>query len=276
MYTPTPVPTTYNDGMYTPLPPSSTGSFAFPSITQPAPASPADSAAASAAAAANAALAKEVASEVTNVNRFNDLLTVDGAGMELLPEEELRKRVVFDFAAAQPLGAGGRFAAANAGNFPILVDQGLSTAVAFLNPCGMNSPHSHPRAAEWLTVVQGSVKSGFMMENGLLPNREEGRLTTQITSELSAFQGTVFPQGSIHFQFNDNCEPATFVATLSSEDPGTSQIAQNFFFLDEDVVSVVLGDVQQIDGSNIEDFRTTLPPNLVQAVDSCLARCNKY
>ena len=133
---------------------------------------------------------------------------------------------------------------------------------------------THSRATEWLTVVQGSLQSGFMLENAFLANRETGQLTTQVSAELSAFQGTVFPQGSIHFQFNPTCEPATFIATLNSEDPGTSQVAQNFFFLDEKIVNITLGEVQSIDGSNIEEFRKTLPANLVQAVDSCLAKCD--
>lgn len=259
----------------TALPQGTSTAVPVPSITQPTTAPPVNTSAAAAVAAANAALAKEVASEVTNVNRFNDLLTVNGEGRALLPDAELQQRVVFRFDQAPALGQGGRFAIANAVTFPMLVGQGLSTAVAFLNPCGMNSPHTHPRAAEWLTVVQGKVKSGFMLENGFLANATEGRLTTQITSELSAFQGTAFPQGSIHFQFNDNCEPATFIATLSSDDAGTSQVAQNLFFLDDEVVSIALGDVQQIDGQNIEQFRSTLPGNLVSAMDSCLARCAK-
>lgn len=40
------------------------------------------------------------------------------------------------------------------------------------------------------------------------------------------------------------------------------------------IVNITLGDVQSIDGSNIEEFRSSIPANLVQAVDSCLARCN--
>lgn len=244
-----------------------------PSISTPAAIPPPDAAASEAAAAANLALAKDAESDPTNVARFNTLLTVDGAGDQLLPPDQLRQRVVFDFNAAPATGEGGRFLAANVGNFPILVEQGLSTAVAFLEPCSMNSPHTHPRASEWLTVVDGKLKSGFMLENGFLQGGGVGQLTTQVSSELSAFQGTVFPQGSIHFQFNDNCAPATFVATLNSEDPGTSQVAQNFFFLDDRVVNVTLGEIQNINGKNIEQFRETLPPNLVQAMDSCFAKC---
>jgi hypothetical protein len=62
----------------------------------------------------------------------------------------------------------------------------------------------------------------------------------EIAGALKKFDGTVFPQGSIHYQFNNNCQDATFVATLNSEDPGTSQIAQNFFALNPQVVDATL------------------------------------
>ncbi|CAK1366940.1 Germin-like protein 4-1 [Cercospora beticola] len=246
-----------------------------PVISQPPTPSPVASSAAASASAANVALAKEALQAVTNVGRFNALLTVDGAGRELLPDDTLRSRLVFDYGArANPLGQGGRFILANQNTFPILVNQGISTAVGFLNPCSMNSPHTHPRATEFFTVIQGKFQTGFMLENGFLANATEGRQTTQVSvQELGPFQATVFPLGSIHYQFNHQCEPATFIATFNSADPGTSQVAQNYFFLDSGVVNVTLGEINQIDGTNIEQFRTSLPANLVQAVDSCLARC---
>ena len=80
-------------------------------------------------AAANAALAKEANAEITAVDRFNTLLTVGGAGEELLSQEELDERVVFNFNRAPEVGEGGRFALANQKTFPLLVEQGISTAV---------------------------------------------------------------------------------------------------------------------------------------------------
>lgn len=95
-------------------------SFAVPTISQPATATPAASSAAAAASAANVALAKEALQAVTNVGRFNALLTVDGDGQELLDDATLRSRLVFDYGArAAPLGMGGRFILANQNNFPV-------------------------------------------------------------------------------------------------------------------------------------------------------------
>lgn len=123
-------------------------------------------------------------------------------------------------------------------------------------------------------VVCAKANSFAFRFAGFLANATEGRPTTQISvQELGPFQATVFPLGSIHYQFNNQCEPATFIATFNSADPGTSQVAQNYFFLDDEIVSTTLGDVNQIDGENIEEFRLSLPTNLVQAVDTCLAKC---
>lgn len=131
----------------------------------------------------------------------------------------------------------------------------------------------HPRATEFLTLVSGSnLKFGYVLENGLVASPQ----SPEISGTLDQFQGTVFPMGSIHFQFNDACESATFVASLNSEDPGTSQVAQNFFALDAGVVNATLGFPKTIDGKNIEQFRKAIPPNLAQDVDNCFVKCKKH
>lgn len=130
----------------------------------------------------------------------------------------------------------------------------------------------HPRASEFLTLVQGSnLKFGYVLENGLVKAGQN----PEIAGTLNQFEGTVFAKGSIHYQFNDNCDKAVFVASLSSEDPGTSQVAQGFFALNAGVVNATLGFPKTIDGQNIEEFRKMIPANLAQDVEVCLARCQK-
>lgn len=219
----------------------------------------------------NDGLIAELRVKSTAIKRFQKLLTNDGE--KLLGEEEIKKQTVFDFNNAQPApnAKGGATKAANIDTFPILTDLGISTTLGFLNPCGMNTPHVHPRATEFLTVVEGSVKFGYILENGLTkaPNPSE------ITGTLEKFQGTVFPMGSIHYQFNPKCESAVFVAGLNSDDPGTSQVAQNFFGLNPDVVNATLGFPKQLDGKNIDAFRKLIPVNIAHAIDSCLATCEE-
>jgi hypothetical protein len=76
-----------------------------------------------------------------------------------------------------------------------------------------------------------------VLENALVGAGEN----PEVAGYLNKFEGTVFPQGSIHYQFNNNCEKATFVAALSSEDAGTNQAAQALYALNADVVNATLG-----------------------------------
>jgi hypothetical protein len=142
-----------------------------------------------------------------------------------------------------------------------------------MEPCGINTPHVHPRATEFLTLVNGTnLRFGYVLENTLVVGKGN---SPEIAGKLDIFEGTVFPQGSIHFQFNDNCEPAVFVAGLNSEDPGTNQVAQGFFALNDQVVNATLGFPKEINGKNIADFRNMIPANLAQDMEVCLNRCNK-
>lgn len=138
----------------------------------------------------------------------------------------------------------------------------------FMNPCGMNTPHIHPRAAEVLTfthVAEGAaMTTGFILENGI---------AAQFSIELSKYQGTVFPQGSVHYEFNDYCTPARFIAGFNSDDPSLSSIAQDFFDLDPEIVKADLGFPREINGMNIAQFTPTIPPSFALGIQSCLDRC---
>lgn len=149
---------------------------------------------------------------------------------------------------------------------------GISMTAGFLEPCGINTPHVHPRANEFLVLVQGSnLRFGSVLENGLVaPGQNQ-----EIAGVLGQYDGTIFPQGSIHYQFNDACEKAIFLAALDSTNPGTSSMAQNFFSLNTGVVNATLGYPKAVDdGRSYEAFLKAIPPNLAQDVGSCLARCS--
>lgn len=228
-------------------------------------------------ATAVAALAKDINNDLTQVDRLQELLSVDNESkIPLTDPKAVHDAISFDFKTAPVGGDGGRILVANEANFPFLVGEGIAGAVAFIEPCGMNSPHIHPRATEFLTVVEGQLEVGFVMENGLFKDAAKAinALAFPFNTTLNQFEATIFPQGSIHFQFNPTCERAIFTAALNSADPGTSQIAQNFFTLPDDIVTITLGDKNKIDPSNVDQFRANLPANLVSAVDSCKARCH--
>lgn len=133
----------------------------------------------------------------------------------------------------------------------------------------MNTPHTHNRATELLTIVSGNnVHTSFVQESGL---------TTPITTTLNQYQGAILPMGSIHYEFNDNCEPAVFVAAFSNEDPGLSRTAQNFFVEDPDIVFADLGYPAFLDHTNIAQFEKTIPKAFALGAQECLTRCGiKY
>ena len=91
-----------------------------------------------------------------------------------------------------------------------------SLAVGFLGPCGMNTPHTHPRATEINFSLNTTLVAGFLEENGAAFR----------SVNITAGSAAVFPQGAIHFEMNPSCEPALFVAAFNGEDPGVQQLAQ--------------------------------------------------
>ncbi|EHY54705.1 hypothetical protein ABEF92_003891 [Exophiala dermatitidis] len=198
----------------------------------------------------------------TTVDRFADIQSQLDAGLISLK---------FDFnPAANPgvkAGDGGQVDLANRKNFPLLTGQGISAAGIFFQPCGLNTPHIHPRATEFLTLVTDTnMLTGFVLENNL---------STEFNTTLTQFQGTVFPMGSIHFQQNLDCEPAVAIAGLNSDDPGASSIAQNFIInLDPDVVDATLGFPKQIDANNFAQFKEHIPLSLAKGVEECFNRCH--
>ena len=134
----------------------------------------------------------------------------------------------------------------------------------------MNTPHVRPRASEFFTVVAGEVDFGYILENGLVSSDK----SQEVTGHLSAFDGTVFPMGSIHYQLNTGCDEAVFVSSFNSNDPGTSQVAQNFFGLNLNAVNATLGYPSTMDGRDLDTFRHALPANIALGIDSCLKKCN--
>jgi len=197
-------------------------------------------------ASANEALITQLLTAGTQVQRIADV-----------PKDS---DYVFNFLnGTRIVGQGGFLVATNAGNFPALLTGNGAMAVGVLGPCGLNSPHTHPRATEIQIVTQGGpIQAAFAMENG-------AKVVQNIVPVGSA---TLFPKGSMHFQQNLGCETAIFVSSFDFLDPGALQIAQNLFSLDKGVVNATLGDI----GVNIFDH-LDLPANIVLGAQSCLDRC---
>lgn len=166
------------------------------------------------------------------LDRFKRLL-VDPASKNLLSSDALRSQIVFDYNIG-PSDEAGKITAAVAASFPILVDQDISTVVAFLNPCSLLVPHTHPQI-ESLVVTEGKITTGTLISGLVGPDGGTG----EIVEDLLQYQGTVFPAGAIHYQLNPTCQSAVFVSSLSSSDPGTT-LESTFFSLSGNVCDQIL------------------------------------
>lgn len=103
--------------------------------------------------------------------------------------------------------------------FPALNGQSVSLAVLQFGPRGLNPPHTHPRSAELLIVVQGTLSVGFVDSNN--------KLYTQFLNKGDAF---VFPKGLVHFQVNvESRYPAVAISAFGSANAGTVSLPKTLF-----------------------------------------------
>ncbi|CAI9303817.1 unnamed protein product [Lactuca saligna] len=113
-----------------------------------------------------------------------------------------------------------------------------SNAVGSAVTPGINPPHTHPRATEILTVMEGRILVGFVTSN------PENRLITKLLQKGDVF---VFPQGLIHFQKNVGNGYAVAIAALSSQNPGVITIANAVFGSNPDIATDILAKAFQVD-----------------------------
>ena len=111
--------------------------------------------------------------------------------------------------------------ATNVNNFTGLNTLGISMARIDFAKGGLNVPHTHPRATEILFVAEGTLYVGFVSTTNTL-----------FATTLNKGDVFVFPRGLVHFQLNVGNYPAMAIAALSSQNPGTQQIAPALFMPD--------------------------------------------
>ncbi|RAR14549.1 RmlC-like cupin [Stemphylium lycopersici] len=175
---------------------------------------------------------------------------------------------------------GGTIFLSTVNNFPALGSTGLAAAVGFVNPCGLNTPHWHPRANEFLTVVQGKLIGAIILED----DRGFGSVVggappvigpyPQISATLSNYTGMLFPKGLVHWQFNPECEPAVFVAGFDIADPGRVEAARSFFSgTPDEVLTASTGYSEFLTPEQVAGLRPTLTSDFTSIVESCAKRC---
>ncbi|XXG65920.1 hypothetical protein AAC387_Pa05g3504 [Persea americana] len=121
---------------------------------------------------------------------------------------------------------------------------GISMARIDFAPYGENPPHTHPRATEILTVIEGTLYVGFV-----LSNHNNNTLITKVLNKGDVF---VFPIGLIHFQANIGHTPAIAIAALSSQNPGVITIANSVFGSNPPISNKILAKAFQVDNKVID------------------------
>ncbi|XP_073273451.1 putative germin-like protein 2-1 [Primulina huaijiensis] len=129
---------------------------------------------------------------------------------------------------------------------PGLNTLGISMVRIDYAPWGINPPHTHPRATEILTVIEGSLQVGFVTSN---PGNN------LITKTLQKGDVFVFPVGLVHFQRNVGNGNAVAIAGLSSQNPGVITIANAVFGSNPDVSSDILAKAFQVDKSVVDQLQ---------------------
>ncbi|RVW60451.1 Germin-like protein 9-3 [Vitis vinifera] len=108
---------------------------------------------------------------------------------------------------------------ASLAEFPALNGQSVSTAVLEFPADSVNPPHTHPRSAELLFLLDGSLQVGFVDTTNKL-----------FTQTLQAGDMFVFPKGLVHFQYNvDAKNSAVAVSAFGSANAGTVSLPNTVF-----------------------------------------------
>lgn len=132
--------------------------------------------------------------------------------------------------------------------FPALNGQSVSYAVLEFPSGTTNPPHTHPRSAELLFLIEGTLDVGFVdTKNNLF------------TQTLQAGDLFVFPKGLVHFQYNtDSQNPALAISAFGSASAGTVSIPTTLFTtgIDDNVLALSF----KTDVATIQKLKAGLAP----------------
>ncbi|KAL8155201.1 hypothetical protein AgCh_000545 [Apium graveolens] len=134
-----------------------------------------------------------------------------------------------------------------AAHIPGLNTLGISMVRLDIAPSGINPLHTHPRATEILTVIEGTLEVGFITSN------PDYRLITKILNKGDVF---VFPEGLIHYQKNVEKSHAVAIGALNSQNPGVITIANALFGSNPSIPSDLLEKAFQVDKKLIPVMRS--------------------
>ncbi|KAI5322874.1 hypothetical protein L3X38_031946 [Prunus dulcis] len=137
---------------------------------------------------------------------------------------------------------------ASLAEFPALNGQSVSYAVLQFPSGTTNPPHTHPRSAELLFLIQGSLQVGFV--------DTKNNLFTQTLQVGDLF---VFPKGLVHFQYNaDSQKPVLAISAFGSANAGLVSIPSTLFTtgIDDNVLAISF----KTDVATIQKLKAGLAP----------------
>ncbi|KAJ9538617.1 hypothetical protein OSB04_031350 [Centaurea solstitialis] len=123
---------------------------------------------------------------------------------------------------------------------------GISLARLDFAPSGVIPPHTHPRATEILTVLEGQIEVGFVTSN------PENRHISKVLNKGDVF---VFPVNLVHYQRNVGNKYAVAIVALSSQNPGVIPIANAVFGSNPDISTDILAKAFQVSDDVISDMQ---------------------
>lgn len=108
----------------------------------------------------------------------------------------------------------------------------------------------YKKKTQLVYMLKGKLRSAFV--------EEAGGTRGAIVHDISPGESTFYPQGLVHYQQNLECEEASFVAAVNSEDPGMVPMA-TFLALPEEAIEVRTDDVVAPSGARpCSVYRTTI------------------
>ncbi|CAN0916826.1 Germin-like protein 9-3 [Linum grandiflorum] len=134
---------------------------------------------------------------------------------------------------------------ASKAEFPALDGQSVSYATLLFPAGTTNPPHTHPRSAELLFVLDGSLQVGFVDTTNKL-----------FTQTLQAGDMFVFPKGLVHFQYNAGKGNAIALSAFGSASAGTVSLPVTLFATNMD--DTVLAKSFKTDVSVIQGLKAGL------------------
>ncbi|XP_059431299.1 germin-like protein 9-3 [Corylus avellana] len=136
---------------------------------------------------------------------------------------------------------------ASLAEFPALNGQSVSIAVLEFGGGSTNPPHTHPRSAELLFLIDGTLQVGFVDTTN--------KLFTQTLQTSDIF---VFLKGLVHFQYNSANATALAVSAFGSANAGLVSLPNTLF--NTSIADNVLALSFKTDFATIQHLKAGLAP----------------